>query len=629
MDSNVGIQKSHLAPTPRIGGVAILLGAIAGYATAPSEAQTLLLPLLLAGLPAFGFGLLEDVTKKVSVRTRLLATMACGVLGWVLTGESITQVHVLGVDWLLSFAFFSVAFTAFAVGGVANSINIIDGFNGLAGGTAIVILTAFGAIATSLGDPPLAMTTLILAASVAGFIFVNWPFGKMFLGDGGAYFIGFAIAWVAVLLAARHQEVSPWALLLVCGYPVLEVLFSIVRRRRRDLSPGDPDRLHLHSLVKRRLVRRLLPNTSRLFRNSATGAAMWIMSALPAAAAVIWPRNIAVLAIALLFLGFSYSAIYFRLATFRWTRLPAQQRREPQQERQLSSDNRDKRHAASVSGDVKISVITATWNCAGTVGDALDSLDAQTYSNVEKIWIDGQSTDGTTEVLRSRLSDRRTTLISEPDKGIYDALNKGLRHATGDVVGFLHADDMLADDDVLAAVAAAFKDPTILAVYGDLEYVRKDKPSVVVRQWRAGQFSVKKLRRGWMPPHPTLYLRRDVLDRVGHFDSALRIAADYDHILRVFSSTAFRPAYLNRVLVRMRVGGASNKSVKNILRKSTEDLLVIRRNRVGGVWTLAWKNLSKVSQFKFARRTQGTVLSLQRLLQSAMQSAFPAKKEPE
>ncbi|NDP61901.1 glycosyltransferase [Polaromonas sp.] len=323
MDSDQGVQKFHTSPTPRVGGIAIAMGVVAGYLFANDDSQTLLGPLILAGIPAFAFGLLEDVTKRVSVRTRLLATMGCGVLGWAMTGYSITSADLPGLDWLLGFTLFSVLFTAFAVGGIANAINIIDGFNGLSAGTVIIILTAFGVMMTALGDHDLALVCLILAGAVAGFLLVNWPMGKIFLGDGGAYFVGFALAWLAVLVLARHAEVSAWAPMLVCGYPILEVLFSIVRRRRRNLSPGDPDRLHLHSLVKRRLARRLMPNTSSLLRNSLTGALMWLAALLPAAIAVQWPTNTFMLVAGFAFCAFVYSAVYARMTQFRWCFSPA------------------------------------------------------------------------------------------------------------------------------------------------------------------------------------------------------------------------------------------------------------------------------------------------------------------
>lgn len=318
LDLSAGVQKFHLQPTMRVGGLAVVAGVLAGSSVAKAEAQALLWPLLLSGVPAFVFGLAEDITKQVSVRARLLATMACGVLGWALTGYAITDANLLGLDWLLGFTALSVLFTAFAVGGVANAINIIDGFNGLAAGTVIIILCSFALIAHGLDDAALKQTSLIIAGAVLGFGLLNWPMGKLFLGDGGAYFIGFAIAWLAVLLLARNPEVSAWAPLLVCAYPVLEVAFSMVRRRRRGLHPGHPDRLHLHSLVKRRVARKLLPTASNLVRNSTTGALMWGPALLPTLVAVNYPGHTPILVLGWLLSALLYSAIYARLTQFRW-----------------------------------------------------------------------------------------------------------------------------------------------------------------------------------------------------------------------------------------------------------------------------------------------------------------------
>lgn len=319
LDSSTGVQRNHSQTTPRIGGVAVLAGVLAGWTLTPGDSQTLLGSLMLAGVPAFVFGLAEDLTKRVSVRSRLLATMACGVLGYILTGHSITEVGIPGIDWLLGFPLLSVAFTAFAVAGVANAVNIIDGMNGLASGTVLINLCIFALISQALGDTVLVQTCLVLGAGVFGFMLINWPLGKIFLGDAGAYFLGFSVAWLAVLLLARHPEVSAWAPLLICGFPILEVLFSIQRRWRRQQSIGAPDRLHLHSLVNRRLVRRLLPNGTRLMRNSVTGAIMWGAGLLPASIALHWYTDTAALMLGLALCAFMYSVIYARLTQFRWS----------------------------------------------------------------------------------------------------------------------------------------------------------------------------------------------------------------------------------------------------------------------------------------------------------------------
>jgi len=248
------------------------------------------------------------------------------------------------------------------------------------------------------------------------------------------------------------------------------------------------------------------------------------------------------------------------------------------------------------SESMKLSLITACRNSAATLSDTLASVRAQRAVDLEYILVDGASTDGTVGLIETA-GDLVSCWVSETDAGIYDALNKGIDMASGEIVGFLHADDIFADERVLARIAASFEDPAVDACYGDLVYVRRDDPERVVRSWRPGEYRRKRLRWGWMPPHPTLYVRRALYERHGGFNNHYRIAADYDCMLRLLSRLDGRVVYLPEVLVRMRLGGASNHSIGNILRKSVEDYRVLRENRVGGVGTLLWKNLSKLSQF--------------------------------
>jgi glycosyltransferase len=245
---------------------------------------------------------------------------------------------------------------------------------------------------------------------------------------------------------------------------------------------------------------------------------------------------------------------------------------------------------------IKISVVTAVFNGEKTIGQAIESVLGQNYPSVESVVIDGASRDATLSILEA-YRPRLGRFISEPDEGIYDALNKGIRHATGDVVGFLHADDLFEDERVLGKVAAAFEDPNIDAIYGDLVYVRHDDVGRIIRYWKSGQYNQAALSRGWMPPHPTFYVRRTVYERLGGFDPRYQIAADYDTVLRFLAVGKIRAVYIPEVLVRMRAGGVSNRSLRTILRKSTEDLRVLRTNRVGGIGALIWKNFSKLPQF--------------------------------
>ena len=245
---------------------------------------------------------------------------------------------------------------------------------------------------------------------------------------------------------------------------------------------------------------------------------------------------------------------------------------------------------------MKISIVTAVFNRVGTVADALRSVGTQSYHNVEHIIQDGGSTDGTLDLIR-QLTDSSSKLVSEPDAGIYEAINKGISRASGDIIGLMHSDDFFADDDVLNRVAEAFRNQEIDGVYGDLEYVSACNTSKIVRHWRSGPYCANHLKRGWMPPHPTLYLRREVFDRWGLYDTSMSIAADYEAMLRYLVKGKIRLAYIPDVMVKMRVGGESNRSLSRILRKSREDYIALRRYDVGGVRTLMLKNFSKLKQF--------------------------------
>lgn len=319
LDSATGVQKFHTEATPRIGGVGVMAGLLAGCWLAPPDVRALLGPMLLASSLAFGFGLLEDVSKSVGVLARLLATMGSGLLAWHLTGVAMQNTGVYLLDWALQWLPLAVLFTAFAVGGVANAVNIIDGFNGLASGSVAIMAGAIGLIALEVGDPSLAGVCAVVAACAVGFGAVNWPMGRIFLGDGGAYLLGFCVAWLAVLLPMRNPTLTAWTTVLVCAYPVLEVGFSVRRKaKRQGHSPGAPDKVHLHMLIYRRLVRHALPDASRTLQNSMTSPWCWMASILPALWAIIFAAEEMMLQIGFGLAIFGYAAVYARLTQFRW-----------------------------------------------------------------------------------------------------------------------------------------------------------------------------------------------------------------------------------------------------------------------------------------------------------------------
>lgn len=245
---------------------------------------------------------------------------------------------------------------------------------------------------------------------------------------------------------------------------------------------------------------------------------------------------------------------------------------------------------------MKVSVITATFNSSETIADTLQSLNQQSYQDVEYIIIDGASKDNTLDVIK-KLCPRVTTLVTEPDSGIYDALNKGIQAATGDIVGFLHSDDLFAYPDAIKDIVKQLKETKADAIYGDLEYVSKDNTDKIIRLWKSGEYSLKSFVNGWMPPHPTFYMKRCLYQKFGLFDLSFKISADYDSLLRYLYTNKVRMTYLPKVVMKMRVGGASNRNLKNIVLKTKEDVAILKRHNIFWPTALFIKNFSKISQF--------------------------------
>jgi glycosyltransferase involved in cell wall biosynthesis len=245
---------------------------------------------------------------------------------------------------------------------------------------------------------------------------------------------------------------------------------------------------------------------------------------------------------------------------------------------------------------LKISVITATYNSAATVRDTLTSVRQQDYTDVEHIIVDGRSSDGTLEIVANFPHIAR--IVSEKDKGIYDAMNKGIRIATGEVIGILNSDDIYIDRSVLSAVAKAFADPAVMTVYADLQYVYPENLDRIKRTWITGPFRKKSFYYGWMPPHPTFFVRKEVYERIGLFNTDLRTAADYELMLRILVKHGVPTFYIPRVIVKMRAGGMSNASLRNRLLANREDRLAWKMNGLKPYFfTLYLKPLRKITQF--------------------------------
>jgi UDP-N-acetylmuramyl pentapeptide phosphotransferase/UDP-N-acetylglucosamine-1-phosphate transferase len=319
-----GPQKFHARPVPRIGGVGIFFGICAGVALAAWRNPDVL-PiagwLLACGLPAFAAGIAEDLTKAQSPRRRLFFTAVSAALAVALVDAAITRTDIPGLDWVVAFGAGAAVVTVFVVTGVANAVNIIDGFNGLASMCVLLMLAGLAYVAFDVGDAVVAALALVGIGALLGFFVWNFPAGLIFLGDGGAYFLGFYLAELAILLLHRNPDVSPMFPLLLCMYPVFETLFSVYRKKLlRGMSPGMPDGVHLHMLVFKRLMRWAVGNQDarRLTqRNSMTSPYLWILCSLSVVPAMLFYDSTLIQAVFILLFAFLYVALYWRIVRFR------------------------------------------------------------------------------------------------------------------------------------------------------------------------------------------------------------------------------------------------------------------------------------------------------------------------
>ena len=326
-------QKFHTVAVPRIGGVGIVLGLVAGMVLLTRDsggsAGTFCITLMVCAAPAFLAGFVQDFTEALTPRGRLAATGLSAVLAYFVMDAAIRYTAIPGLDWLVSFWWGALATTVFAVAGIANAVNIIDGFNGLASMCVVLMLAALAYVAYQVGDPLIGTLALAGIGAVLGFFLWNFPAGLIFLGDGGAYFLGFFVAELSILLLQRNpNEVSPLFPLLICFYPVFETLFSIYRRSFLRAMPSSmPDGIHLHSLIYRRVLRWAVGNSSAKAltrRNSLTSPYLWLLCMLSVVPGVLFWNNTAVLGGFLALFGFSYVVLYWRIVRFkspRWLSL--------------------------------------------------------------------------------------------------------------------------------------------------------------------------------------------------------------------------------------------------------------------------------------------------------------------
>lgn len=246
---------------------------------------------------------------------------------------------------------------------------------------------------------------------------------------------------------------------------------------------------------------------------------------------------------------------------------------------------------------MRVSIITICYNSEATIRETITSVLSQSYSDVEYIIVDGASKDSTCEIVRS-FGDKISTFVSEPDKGIYDAMNKGVKLATGDVIGILNSDDFYADANVISDIVSTFKNTGAQGVYADLVYVDRENINKVTRTWKSGNYEEGKFLYGWMPPHPTFFVKREVYEAYGHYTTELRSSSDYEFMLRVIHKEKISIGYLPRVITKMRVGGQSNVTISNRRKANLEDKRAWEMNDLKPYFfTIALKPIRKIKQF--------------------------------
>ena len=310
-----GVQKFHHEPTPHVGGLAVFLSFVLGSFLLPIEAQRVLQPILIVSAPVFIIGLIEDFSAKVSPLWRLLFIFLSLSVSFFYLNVGVYSLSFDWIDALLSYPIIGLLFTLLVVGGAVNALNVIDGYNGLMSGYAILASTAMAIVAYQLGDDLIVQLNLLLIMSLLGFFLLNFPFGKLFMGDGGAYFVGFMLSMIGLVFVSRHDELSNWFVLGLLMYPMYELLFSVYRKRVINGTPASqPDGFHLHMLVHKLIVTNSR-KASKIMNNSKTSPFFWLLSLVSIIPTVLWYNDkLALIGWACMFMVV-YTIIYFYISS--------------------------------------------------------------------------------------------------------------------------------------------------------------------------------------------------------------------------------------------------------------------------------------------------------------------------
>ena len=317
---NASIQSMHDIPTPRIGGLAIFISILASAGFLMFSQNTSLgLMILFGATPLFISGLLEDIGFLINPKIRLFASFFAGFLGCYLTGYWLSNLDFEFLDRIIIYTPFAIIFTSFCVAGISNAFNIIDGMNGLSSGLAMIISLLLLIISNSAGDLAISSLILIIIFSILGFFIWNFPMGKLFLGDSGAYLVGFSLVWISIILVERNEAISPWCMFVIFSLPLIETVFSIFRRARQGKRKHDqPDDLHMHSLLLKRYLKKVFSSYSKLTQNNLTSLTVLCFSSLASLSGLLAVDSSIKSIFIFIVIFIVYLAVYSRLVNFKW-----------------------------------------------------------------------------------------------------------------------------------------------------------------------------------------------------------------------------------------------------------------------------------------------------------------------
>ena len=579
------VHKSHI---PRMGGVVFVPTTACGLVISlmlmtnnTDISDNIKVSTLLIGiglLVIYLMGILDDMfglSANLKFVVQFVAALAFPVCGLYLD-------NLYGLCGLYEVnQWVGYALTVFLVMFVVNAVNTIDGIDGLCAGLSIIALAVYTYFFLEIHNYIFCLFTCSLIGSLAVFLMYNM-FGdiqkgtKTFMGDSGSLMLGFTLSYLGIKLSMTCASIAPPAQGILIPFSVLVIpTFDLVRvaigRMVKGIHPFHPDKTHIHHLLIRNGLSQYTAMSSIVISDI-------ILIALNLA---LWKCGVLITWIVLLDVLLYSFAVIILFKVMPDQVISEMETSHPVEDVNVYETDNIKPYIRPnlQANDIKISVIVATYNSADTLSDTLDSILRQTYQNYEVVLCDGASQDDTMKVVERYISlfGGRMKAVSEKDNGIYDAMNKGIERATGDIVGILNSDDFYTSDDVLERIVATFKSiPLLEAVYGDVHYVKPNNLNRPVRYYSSRYFRPRNMRMGFMPAHPSFYCLKELYSTYGKYRLDYKVAADFDQLFRLLYIHRIRARYIDMDFVTMRTGGASNSGLKSHLQIVRDHAKAIR-----------------------------------------------------